>query len=114
MAIAFLEFSTAPGQRGRFGLGGREFGFSASDVEFVANATFKAAAHKSNLLLAQVHRARNGGDFSVERPERQNSFGATSPWSVSRDVVDGSERGLGKSRARFEIRAGPAPRDSIS
>ena len=103
-----FQFGAALGQRGGFGFGGGQFGFGAGDIEFVADAAFEAAAHQPHLLLAQVHRAGDGGDFRVERAEREIVLRDVG-LQREQDVVERGERGLGVGAGAFETAPDAAP-----
>ena len=64
-----FKFGAAPGERGGVRFRGGEFRFGASNVEFVADAPFEAAAHELHLLFAQVDGRCDRSDFGVERAQ---------------------------------------------
>jgi len=66
-----FQFSTAFRERSRLGFSGSQFRFRARNVNLVANAVLKAAAHELNLFFPQPDGARDCGNFRVERPQRK-------------------------------------------
>jgi integrase len=103
-----LQFRALLRERGGLSLGGGKFGFSANDVEVVADAAVETAADQTHLLLAQINRASHGGDFRVESAEPEiilRNVGL----ERQQHIVERRERSLGIGARAFKSTAHTAP-----
>ncbi len=64
-----LKLGAALGKGSGFGFGDGQLGLGAGGVQLAADAAVEAAAHETNLLVAQVNGAGDDADFGVEGAE---------------------------------------------
>src|SRR5258708_36383501 len=85
---------SALGQRRRLGLRGGHCGLRAGDIELAANAALETASYQPELFLAQINRARDRRNFSVQRADCKIVLRHVG-LERKQDVIERSERCLG-------------------